>query len=118
MGCPPREEVWTLAEHLMTGIFAAIRRIDELAPEFPDEWFEARDKTMEGLQVGDYMERLTDHSQIHRHELASVRAAIGRSWSTDPGDCERNYESGSVGLPRNGIRDLTDEKVVRDHLCP
>jgi len=82
--------VWTLAERLMDSIFKAIRRIDELAPEFPDEWFEARDQTMEGLQVGDYMERLAFHSQQHRHELASVRAAIGRSRPTDPGDEEPN----------------------------
>lgn len=90
MSCPSKEEVWILAERLMTSIFEAIRGIDELAPEFPDEWVEARDCTMEGLQVGDYMERLVIHSQHHRYELASVRAAIGRSRPTDPGDTDPN----------------------------
>lgn len=88
MNCPSKREVWTLAERLMNSVFQAIRRIDELAPEFPDEWVEARDEKMEGLQVGDYMERLAEHSQIHRHELASVRAAINRSRPTDPGDID------------------------------
>ncbi|MBM3239669.1 hypothetical protein FJZ31_25560 [Candidatus Poribacteria bacterium] len=90
MNWPSKREVWTLAERLMNSIFEAIRRIDELAPEFPGEWVEARDKTMEGLQVGDYMERLVIHSQQHRYELVSVRAAIGRSRPTDPGDTDPN----------------------------
>jgi hypothetical protein len=90
MNYPSKREVWTLAERLMSSIFEAICRIDELAPEFPDELYEARDQKMEGLQVGDYIERLADHSQIHRHELASVRAAVGRSRPTDPGDTNPN----------------------------
>ena len=88
MNCPSKREVWTLAERLMNSVLEAIRRIDELAPEFPDEWVEARDEKMEGLQVGDYMERLAEHSQIHRYELASVRATISRSRPTDPGDID------------------------------
>lgn len=92
MSFSSKEEVWDLAESLVNSIFVAIRKIDELAPEFPDEWVEARDKNMEGLQVGDYMGRLVEHSQIHRNEIASVRAAIGRSRPTDPGDLEPNTD--------------------------
>jgi hypothetical protein len=79
------QEVWDLAERLMVSIIGRLRRIDELAPGFPDELYEARDTTMEGLQVVDYIERFARHSQQHRHHLASIRAAIGRSRPTEPG---------------------------------
>jgi len=69
----------------MSGVMEAIRHIDELAPEFPDELYEARDPDTD-MQVGDFIERLARHSLQHRHELTSVRAAIGRSRPTDPGD--------------------------------
>jgi hypothetical protein len=88
VGCSSKEDVWDLAERLLGSIFIAVRKIDELAPEFPDEWFEARDQKMEGLQVDDYMTRLVQHNQIHRNEIASVRAAIGRSRPTDPNDSD------------------------------
>jgi hypothetical protein len=92
VSCSSKREVWDLVERLMNSILAAIKKIDELAPEFPDEWVEARDQNMEGLQVGDYMTRLAEHSQIHHNELASVCAAIGRSRPTDPGDSDPNTE--------------------------
>ena len=84
--------VWTLIEQLMTNLVEDIRRIDALAPKFPEELFEARDQNMEGLQVVDYLDRLARHSLTHRHELASLRAAIGASRPTDPGDSDPNTE--------------------------
>lgn len=80
-----RDEVWRLAGELMSGVMEAIRHIDDLAPEFPEELYEARDPDTD-MQVGDFIERLARHSLQHRHELTSVRAAIGRSRPTDPGD--------------------------------
>ena len=81
-------EVWELVRRLMEGIVEVAEKIDELAPRFPEELYEARDRKMEGLQVSDYLERLAKHSLQHRHELASVRAAIGSSRPTDPGDVD------------------------------
>lgn len=81
-------EVWDLIQRLTTSIVEAAQQIDVLAPGFPEELFEARDSKMEGLTVGDYLGRLSEHSLIHRHELASVRAAIGRARPTDPGDSD------------------------------
>lgn len=89
MSRPSREEVWTLMERLMTSIFEAIRKIDELAPKFPDEWLEAKDPKW-GIQVSDFLWQLASHSLEHRHELSSVRAAIGRSRPTDPRDTDPN----------------------------
>ena len=80
-----KEEVWKLVEELMSTAIQAIRRIDDLAPEFPDELYEARDPETD-MQVADFIERLARHSLHHRHEIASARAAIGRSRPTDPGD--------------------------------
>ncbi|MBT3265970.1 hypothetical protein HN371_02400 [Candidatus Poribacteria bacterium] len=83
---PPRnEEVWNVAEKLMTSLFEALRRIDTLAPEFPDELYEARDPETD-MDVGDFINRLGEHSEIHRHELSAVRASIGAARPTDPGD--------------------------------
>lgn len=89
---PQTREVWSLVERLMTSILEGIRRIDELSPEFPDELYEARDQNMEGLAVADYMERLARHSLLHRHELTSLRAAVGASRPTDPGDTDPRTE--------------------------
>jgi len=82
-----REDVWILAERLMMSIFEAARRVDELSPEFPDEWIEARDPKW-NIQVGDFLNQLSSHSLEHRHEITSVRAAIGRSRPTDPRDMD------------------------------
>lgn len=87
MNRPSREDVWILAERLMMSIFEVIRRVDELSPEFPDEWIEARDPKW-NIQVGDFLNQLASHSLEHRHEIASVRAAISRSWPTDPRDTD------------------------------
>jgi len=81
-----REEVWNLAEQLMSSVLDALRKIDALAPDFPDELYEARDTHIEGLMVADYMDRFAAHALQHKHEIASVRAAVGRSRPTDPGD--------------------------------
>jgi len=70
----------------MEGIVDAGAKVDRLAPGFPEELYEARDREMEGLTVADYLERLAKHSLQHRHELSSLRAAIGASRPTDPGD--------------------------------
>ena len=82
---PGAEEVWAVAEELMASLFEALRRIDTLAPEFPDEMYEARDPESD-MAVADFMNRLGEHSEIHRHELSAVRASIGASRPTDPGD--------------------------------
>jgi hypothetical protein len=89
MNRPSKEEVFRLAERLMMDIFEVIRKIDELAPEYPDEWIEARDPKW-NIQVGDLMYQMASHSLEHRHELTSVRAAIGRSRPTDPRDMDVN----------------------------
>ncbi|HJP31973.1 MAG TPA: hypothetical protein QGF95_15625 [Candidatus Latescibacteria bacterium] len=80
-----RNEAWSLAEGLMSSLLEAIRRIDELGPCFPDELHEARDPGTD-MQVVDFIERLARHSLQHRHELTSIRASIGASRPTDPGD--------------------------------
>ena len=80
-----RDEVWTYADRLMGSVLAAIRRIAELGPRFPEELYEARDPATD-MQVVDFIERLARHSTQHRHELASIRASIGESRPTDPGD--------------------------------
>lgn len=82
------KEVWNLAERLMNDILKAIRQIDELAPAFPDELFEARDNGGEGMTVADFLDRLARHSLQHRHEVAAVRASIGAARSTDPSDSD------------------------------
>ncbi len=87
MSRPSRKEVWTLAERLMTSMFETARRIDELAPEFPHEWDEARDPKW-NIQVGDFMGQLDSHSLEHRHEIISVRTVIGKSRPTDPRDAD------------------------------
>jgi len=79
------EEVWALAEELMTSVVGALRRIDTLAPRFSEEMHEARAPETD-MDVADFMNRLQEHSDIHRHELASVRASIGSSRPTDPDD--------------------------------
>ncbi len=79
-------EVWDTAADLMSSVIERIRRIDQLAPGFPDELYEARDTTMEGLQVVDYIERLAAHSRQHAQHIASIRAAIGRSRPTEPSE--------------------------------
>ena len=80
-----KEEVWQLAADLMSAALQAVRRIDDLAPGFPEELYEAKDPDTD-MQVVDFIERLARHGLHHRHELAAVRAAIGRSRPTDPGD--------------------------------
>ena len=85
MSDKPKEQIWKLAEELMTGILDAVRKIDELAPKFPDELYEARDPDTD-MQVVDFLERFARHSLQHRHEIASARAAISLSRPTDPGD--------------------------------
>jgi hypothetical protein len=87
MSDPSRTEVWTIAECLMTSIFQAVRRIDELSPEFPDEWLEAKDPKW-NIQVGDFLGQLSSHSLEHGHEVMSVRTVIGRSRPTDPRDTD------------------------------
>ena len=81
-------QVWQLAEQLMTSALGALREVDELGPSFPEELYEARDRKGEGLQVVDYLERMARHSVQHRHELAGIRASIGASRPTDPGDSD------------------------------
>ncbi len=80
-----RDQVWSLVDRLLSSMVESIRQIDALAPGFPDELYEARDPES-NMQVVDFIERLARHSLQHRHEVASVRASVGRSWPTDPGD--------------------------------
>ncbi|MEW6749839.1 MAG: hypothetical protein AB1505_02545 [Candidatus Latescibacterota bacterium] len=82
---PQRTQVWQLVQELMAGVVEAARRVDALAPGFPDE-LSARDQHMEGLMVTDYLERLARHSTQHRHEVAAIRASIGAARPTDPSD--------------------------------
>lgn len=81
----PSEQVWELAEELMTSIFEAVRQIEKIAPTFPDELYEARDSNT-NMQVVDYIERLARHSLQHRYEITGVRASIGAGHPTDPND--------------------------------
>ncbi len=83
-GRAPRAATWELVRELMVSLIDRLERIDDLAPAFPDELYEARDASMEGLQVGDYLERLGRHSRDHREHLSAIRAAIGRSRPTGP----------------------------------
>lgn len=87
MSQPSKEEVWVLVERLMNSIYASIRKVDELAPEWPDEWFKARDPKY-NMQVNEFMDNLIRHSLEHRHELTSIRAAISRSRPTDSRDID------------------------------
>ncbi len=85
MEAPRNEDVWALAEELMTSILEALRRVDTLAPLYSAEMHEARDPETD-MDVADFMNRLQEHSDIHRHELSAVRASIGASRPTDPDD--------------------------------
>lgn len=89
MSQPSKEEVWALMERLMSSMLKAIRKVDELAPEWSNEWLNAKDPKY-NMQVNEFMDHLIRHSLEHRHELTSIRAAIRKSRPTDPRDTDPN----------------------------
>ncbi len=82
----PKNAALEAAKQLLVSMVECIEEIQQLAPRFPEEMYEARDASMEHMLMADYLERMARHNQQHQREIAAIRASVGAAWPTDPRD--------------------------------